>query len=1187
MGDSNTIGGNRATPMNVERALERGDGPAPASSPAERADRGNRPSPLLDGLRHVQPKLDAGRHAFAPAGTTVSVGAASWQQSVGPRTRINDPRTDCPPGAPRDVPDGAPTFTHPEAVTSRAFLERTAQLQSAEEPTMPGAWPGLRPEWDLAVTHPSTPSHAAKAWVQQQIGALGQPEQLIRGYFRTSVTAPPARRDDARSASRRSEPEPANAPRQLTAFIQALPFEHRWDVTRVLADVSGGSPRLAVQIARRLQQPLQLHADGHGDDAQASTDPAVERLAWQAARQLVGTADHPGGVALDALLGLQGLRDEDDGNVGKAGALVVFLRATARLAVIQPGFSSVPGDAMNPDHWGELAGNPQASLALDALRALGSMEIVAKAQPGPAAAVQVTHESQDPRGMRVAVIDHEDYTVRIRATRSQLAAVVALLWSHDERGPGTPFTDGGALAYRRLTRSVEASAGRPPSDTWSAWAHDGMSFVKDTFGRLQGGPLAAVARKLVSPFQAPESTPAVASPREQALGPGGAIYRTMPGMLGQDLDTSDKQRAAYDGHVIATRDAVLAYCEQRIAHANDPGELASLALIAEQLTAWQDTRALDLPGTRPQVAQSPRPESFRVDAETAGQLWQRARERVQQDAGGAAPNVKAAALRHFDENPNRKAEFVSQLTTAPVPFGREALQRWIDLSGASRHAEDDTLQWHGRLEQARRIADDGRTLPLERIDSESLERQWSALVDRTEPGTQYRAMTGGTAGVQLSVALGVVPVAVAVTGLQSNTSGYAVGAENNGFAIRFEDERVRTVAGGASGYGGVALAGGLVGIGGSGGGALRGSSTQTRGVLFRAAVPRRAFGHDPAALEQWREDGKDMVVTMFRVAGEVDAGSGDPDDYADAFAAACIGKPSIQMASRSANAANLVAVGSGSVNARLTPAGAGIQPGVFGSVAGTATLVDHALSVEQGAAVASSSTFRSATSVSTNVAAGLQMPTLSAGGHDPAAQRLAALTVADAGVTDALLTSKVSSTYLARDNRGPIASLMVRDTFYHDFRGWREAVEQNPTWQQGIGPERLAQYIAQAAVEYDGATSLGERWIFRPDTTGFAVYTVHERMVETLKQEVAATADPHRKAQAQDRLLAASDAMQDFLNDPAMLAPVGLFGIRQTQATKTIGSGYVLVAKESHTQTAVQLTNFEPYVETRTTDRHE
>jgi hypothetical protein len=155
---------------------------------------------------------------------------------------------------------------------------------------------------------------------------------------------------------------------------------------------------------------------------------------------------------------------------------------------------------------------------------------------------------------------------------------------------------------------------------------------------------------------------------------------------------------------------------------------------------------------------------------------------------------------------------------------------------------------------------------------------------------------------------------------------------------------------------------------------------------------------------------------------------------------------------------------------------------------------------------------------------------------------------------------------------------MLRDTFYHDFRSWRASVEQNPTWKQGIGPERLAQYIKQAGAEYDGATSLGERWSFRPDSPGFAVYTVHERMVETLKQEVAAATDPQRKAQAQDRLLAASEAMQDFLNDPAMLAPAGLFGIRNAQATKTIGTGYILRATESHTQSAVQLTNWEPYV---------
>jgi hypothetical protein len=85
-------------------------------------------------------------------------------------------------------------------------------------------------------------------------------------------------------------------------------------------------------------------------------------------------------------------------------------------------------------------------------------------------------------------------------------------------------------------------------------------------------------------------------------------------------------------------------------------------------------------------------------------------------------------------------------------------------------------------------------------------------------------------------------------------------------------------------------------------------------------------------------------------------------------------------------------------------------------------------------------------------------------------------------------------------------------------------------------------------------------------------------MVETLKQDIATTTDPTRKAAAQDQMLAAAQAMQDFLNDPAMLAPVGLFGIRQTQATRTIGTGYVLRATESHTQSAVQLSNFEPYV---------
>jgi len=75
-----------------------------------------------------------------------------------------------------------------------------------------------------------------------------------------------------------------------------LPFEHRWDVTHVLADVSGYSPRFALQIARRLQQPLQLRADGAGEEIShtPSAAPTVERLAWQAAQQLVGTADNPG-----------------------------------------------------------------------------------------------------------------------------------------------------------------------------------------------------------------------------------------------------------------------------------------------------------------------------------------------------------------------------------------------------------------------------------------------------------------------------------------------------------------------------------------------------------------------------------------------------------------------------------------------------------------------------------------------------------------------------------------------------------------------------------------------------------------------------------------------------------------------------------------------------------------------------
>ncbi len=1183
MGDGNTIGGSHATAMDVASALERGEGPVSEQSPRSGANKTEVSLARLGGLRRrVQSTLSNGLRTLAPAGTTKSLFAASWESTTGPRVGINDPCTDCSPGEPDEIPEGAAVFMHPEAVTSRSFLVRDAPLQSVAEAAMPGAWPGIRPELERAANLSSEPSCPAKAWVQQQIGMLGQPEKLVLEYFRTVAIRQAAHETSTQGVGQGSGPELANAVRQLTATIQDLPFEHRWDVTRVLADVSDGDPLLAIQVAQQLQRPLQLRTERPAVEASTapSANQAVARLTWQAAQKLAGTAENPGGVALDALLGLQGLRHEDDSNASKAGTLVVFLWATAKLATLQLGFSSFPCDAMNPDNWGELVNNPKASLALDALRALDTMEIVAKAEAGPPAAAQVTHESPGPSGMRVAVIDHEDYTVRIRGTQSQLAAVVALLWSHDERGPGTLFTDSGALAYRRLTESVDASAGRPASDTWAAWAYDGVSFVKDILSRVPSGPLGVVARRMMSVFGAP--APTVTSTQTQGLGPGGAVYRTMPGLLGQDLDTRDKQRAAYDRHITGTRDALLTYCRQQLGRANDPDELPQLALIAEQLIAWQAARPLDLPGDRPHIAQSPRPESFRVDAQTAALLWSQACERVARDAGGAEPAVGAAALRYFDDNPIRKAAFIKRLSTvengAPAPFGREALHEWIDRSSALQHAEDSVWQWRGQLEQARQIVEGQHTLPLGRIDSESLEQQWSALTDHAEPGTQYRSMKGGTAGVQLSVALGVVPIAVSVTGLQSNTSGYAIGAENNGFAIRFEDERSRTVAGGLSGYGGVALADGLVGIGGSGGGALRGSSTQTRGALFRATVPRRAFEHDPAALEQWRQDGKEMVRTMFQVAGEVEATTKDPDDYADAFAAACIGKPTIQMTSRSANAANVAFVGSGSVNARVTPASIGVQPGVFGSVSATAALIDHVLSVEQGASVASSSTFRTATSISSNFAVGMSMPTLSAGGHNPAAQRFAALTVADAGVTDAIMNSKVSSLYLARDNRGPIASLMLRDTFYHDFRSWRASVEQNPTWKQGIGPERLAQYIKQAGAEYDGATSLGERWSFRPDSPGFAVYTVHERMVETLKLEVAAATDPQRKAQAQDRLLAASEAMQDFLNDPAMLAPAGLFGIRNAQATKTIGTGYILRATESHTQSAVQLTNWEPYV---------
>jgi len=181
--DRNMIGGNHSTPMNLESALARGDGPAPAQSPGDRSDHGDAGSPLLADLQYVQSALADGRRVFSPTGTARSFGNVRQQLSVGLRMRVYAPRTDCLSGEAREAPGGG-LWMRSRFGSSWNAMRRCRPLWNRPSP-LHGA--RSAPEWERVVGLPSTPSHAAKAWLKQPIAALGQPGQLVRGYFLTAV----------------------------------------------------------------------------------------------------------------------------------------------------------------------------------------------------------------------------------------------------------------------------------------------------------------------------------------------------------------------------------------------------------------------------------------------------------------------------------------------------------------------------------------------------------------------------------------------------------------------------------------------------------------------------------------------------------------------------------------------------------------------------------------------------------------------------------------------------------------------------------------------------------------------------------------------------------------------------------------------------------------------------------------